>query len=463
MRNRAVLFALIGAFVLVQAVAPAVYTIDTVRVRAGVVIFDLGYTEVRIPPFGSVSARTHFTPLKLILGLDSIDIELLEQLAGPEKDTVISRLYQAGRAAAVRFAVRHAVVAAIGGTSGALLTGPRSGKAAGLGAIAGVVGIAALGAATYLSYDTAAFGNPRYEGILGTAPWMVTTWQQMLTGAGDLSEQLGLLGENLNRMFGQIDELAELGQPARDMTVLVVSDIHNNALVVEFISRVARTFNANLVIDAGDLTDFGLAVETALVGGLTGINLPYLLAPGNHESPDSLAALRQLPNFRILTGDVVTVNDLSVVGFADPAAGLPAAIVDSVRDLARHRRATELALAGLYPPPSIAVVHNPRIAEAAVGHVPIVITGHLHTLSITERDGTVVINPGSTGGAGIRGLTTRQEVPYSLVVLYLERESPGVYRPAAADTIQVYNLKTQFTLERVVFGPGMDRAGSGRP
>ena len=43
----------------------------------------------------------------------------------------------------------------------------------------------------------------------------------------------------------------------------------------------------DLVIDTGDLTDYGTAIETGLAGQIkTTKGVPYLFIPGNHDSPE---------------------------------------------------------------------------------------------------------------------------------------------------------------------------------
>jgi len=54
----------------------------------------------------------------------------------------------------------------------------------------------------------------------------------------------------------------------------------------------------------------------------------------------------------------------------------------------------------------------------------VVISGHFHEPSAKERDGTLFLRVGSTGGAGANVFTEVGGVPLSAEVLYFSRESP---------------------------------------
>ncbi|HHX75317.1 MAG TPA: hypothetical protein GX699_10490 [Firmicutes bacterium] len=96
----------------------------------------------------------------------------------------------------------------------------------------------------------------------------------------------------------------------------------------------------------------------------------------------------------------------------------------------------------------VACAHHPRIAEKSLGLVPVVLTGHTHQFAITERGRSVMINAGTTGAEGIRGLQTVKETPYTLALLHFSRrEDYGIYLKAV-DIIHVYQLQSGFSLER---------------
>jgi hypothetical protein len=77
-------------------------------------------------------------------------------------------------------------------------------------------------------------------------------------------------------------------------------------------------------------------------------------------------------------------------------------------------------------PPDIVAVHDDRMAEAAAGHVPLVVSGHFHDPAARALDGTLYLRIGSTGGAGANVFTQVGGVPLSAEVLYFSRTTPRV-------------------------------------
>ena len=54
--------------------------------------------------------------------------------------------------------------------------------------------------------------------------------------------------------------------------------------------------STDLIIDTGDLTDWGTPLEAEIITRIEELAIPYLFAAGNHEAPDVLARLGQTSN-----------------------------------------------------------------------------------------------------------------------------------------------------------------------
>src|SRR5665647_2026842 len=82
------------------------------------------------------------------------------------------------------------------------------------------------------------------------------------------------------------------GPPAEPVVMLLVSDLHCNIGMAEVIGAVAELSGAQVVLNAGDTTLNGTAVESycvtafadALPDGAT-----MLVVTGNHDSPETAA------------------------------------------------------------------------------------------------------------------------------------------------------------------------------
>jgi hypothetical protein len=113
------------------------------------------------------------------------------------------------------------------------------------------------------------------------------------------------------------------------------------------------------------------------------------------------------------------------------------ALLDDAEFARRIRAAGEPLLASvtaLPNPPDIVAVHDDRMAEAAAGYVPLVISGHFHQASARTIDQTLFLRVGSTGGAGANVFTQVGGVPLSAEVLYMSQEVP--HRLVAFDVIE---------------------------
>src|SRR3546814_1798996 len=72
------------------------------------------------------------------------------------------------------------------------------------------------------------------------------------------------------------------------------------------------------VLDTGDVTTFGLPLESRFGSLLQASPVPYIVVPGNHDSPANRAPLPQMTGITVLAGDSVTVGGVRILGLADP-------------------------------------------------------------------------------------------------------------------------------------------------
>jgi Icc-related predicted phosphoesterase len=248
----------------------------------------------------------------------------------------------------------------------------------------------------------------------------------------------------LKKQAGQIGSLSNLES---DFSILHVSDIHNNPAAFDLIDQLIATFKIQMVIDTGDITDYGTALEGTIVKKIEALNLPYLFVPGNHESPFINNRLRELKNVKILLDETVNLNGFLIAGIADPAAtdyssdeALPTGIEQT-----RDQFTQEITAAS--PAPDLIAVHNRAIAEKLIGIVPLILHGHDHRYSLTAKNNTIIIDAGTTGAAGLRGLT-KNGVPYSASILYWKKDYQGTLRLHAIDSIKINGVEGKFSLER---------------
>jgi len=446
--------ALAGSVVAVSLFSRTTITWDAFSFDFTLELFDHGITQLTIPPLGNIAAHTHDTPLKLTVELKSVDLTLLQQMIdeGFAKQEFLAAAQQTIITSARSVVLRLLFLGGLGGAAGVLLLHSKKYRDYIRGIVAGVLVMSVLIYGTYNTFRAEEFLTPQYSGILEAAPWMVGMAEEALANFDTLGEEMRLVAENLYNLYARIENLKPAADPA-DLTLLHVSDIHNNPAAYDFIAQVAANFQVDAIVDTGDITDFGTPLETLLVERLADLRIPYLITPGNHDSPQVVASLAKMTNVIVMDGELKSVQGLKILGFADEASkSQDIGSLDNagVQEESRRIASKIASLKETDQAPDLLMVHNHRLARSLTGQAPVIIFGHDHRLQIDEEKESVLIDAGTSGAAGVRGLTTSVEVPYSVVLLRFTLKDDQ-YHLLSADTIEVYNLKSGFALERVLF------------
>jgi len=448
----------VSTFTFVTLFGDMNFNIKGFELRLSMEIFDNGLTEINIPPIGIISAKTHQTPIKLGITLINIDIDLIQQLIEEPIDQaeLVDMVIQEIRWNVSVFVARMLLVAFIGGAFAMLLLHKRDMFDYLKAALMGFAIMAVILAGTFYTYNINEFSNPQYRGIIKAAPWMIGFAQDAFVKVDQLGEQLRLTANNLYELFEKVDLVRPIGEFADTIKILHVSDIHNNPAAYDFIQQVSESFQIDLIIDSGDISDFGSPLEALLLERLNDFAIPYLFIAGNHDSPEIISAMELIENVIVINNEIVNVKGFKIMGLHDPASISNIVVPPSENTVIEYIQKAETILEQAHTIPDIFVVHHPHIASAFVNKIPVILHGHRHRVTITTQEESVIIDPGTTGAAGIRGLQSKTEVPYSVVLLHFIRkedeekdEEKNVLR--AADVIKIYDLEGGFIVQRTIF------------
>ena len=442
------LVGVLGAYILISLLSPQNITVKALDFTVRVDVLGPGYTELAIPPLGSVRAKTHSFPLKLSIGLNNINLDRLRSLIADKPKGVFNELVASFRVQIAFFIVKLLILSFSGGFAGGLILF-RSLKPA---LLAGGVGLLVFGillGGTAWTFEENAFKEPEFHGIVEVAPWLLSVAEEALEAVNELDNTLEIVATNMMLMFESLGQLAEHSGGEAGLKILHVSDIHNNAVAVSLVIQAAAAFKVDLVVDTGDITDYGTPIEGDLASVIAHSNLPWVFVPGNHDSPAVIGVLEQLDNVTVLKEDVYHLEELNLViaGIADPSAddyGMGIPTQDQYREAAGRLREV-IARSGLQP--SIIASHHPLVLEEFTQWPVLLLHGHSHRVNIRSQGLATLIDAGTTGGAGIRGLMSAAQMPYTMVLLHLEEGEDG-WRGKAADIITVNQINASFTLER---------------
>lgn len=443
------------ALVSIQAFGTTKFHFQAARLDVSVELKSRGMTRLILAPLGEIRSYTHSGPVAISVLLRSIDLDRLTMMSKdpPSKAQLVNEVEKEAISAAKLLVAKLVLLAFAGGCVGAYSGGWRRPKSCLSGGLVGVVLFTVLLGVTVKTYKAESFNSPEYTGAMEAAPFVVDMVQNGIDKVDELGDRIAAVSDNLFSLYSRLELLKPLASPDADLNILHVSDIHNNPTAWDLIRQVVRTFKVDAIIDSGDITDWGTELETAQLEQIAGLDVPYIFIPGNHDSPDVLEKLSAVANVKVLQATEVNVKGLRILGLGDPNSASNAIIaVADKQAMATYQ--TRLAAMVGSDPPMITVVHNKKTAQKIIGHVPLILHGHDHQLKLSVEDGTVMVDAGSTGAEGIRGLEVKKGFPYSLALLHFslggEAGNPKA-ELVAVDTIKVMSLSSGFTMGRQIF------------
>ena len=405
-----------------------------------------GETIINIPPLGQISATTHDFPVRLIIQLTEVDIYALEQMESLPDD--IYTLFISEIKKDFSFFVIHLLLAGVltGITATAVFISTNK-KTLFLAGLIVLLFISFNLLGVYFFYQPEAFAEPAFSGTLSSAPWMMDLISESLLRIEELSQKMQTMVQNIYHVFEKIEKLEPLQADGNFITLLHISDIHNNVVALNLVESIIDNFNPDLIIDTGDLVDYGTTMEAELVSKIEQLELPYLFLPGNHDSPELIAALTELDNVHILKGNY-HFEDLRLVGHPDPLAASSEFRSPTATEITKNTETIKEIISIQEKPPHIIVVHNHRIANNLRGKAPLILHGHTHSKEISIEPDSIIINAGTTGAAGLRSLeTTAGTLPYTMVLIRLKKMDSS-FILQALDTVIINDLNRGFTLKR---------------
>jgi predicted phosphodiesterase len=385
-----------------------------------------GDTVIQVDPLGTLEFDTHTAPLRITVSVRSVDVDAVQQIVeNPAAlNSIESQLVADLNDALWRAAVRAGIVAVIGAViAGGLVL--RSWRRA---LLAGAVALAAVGLSYTLAlvtFDRDAVREPRYTGLIATAPRLVGSVEAITTNFGAYVDQLASLVTNVTRIYDVTSGLPTWAPTNDTIRVLFVSDLHLNPAAWGIIRAVGDQYDVDVIVDAGDIADHGTAVESRYLAGIGTLGRPYVYVKGNHDSILTAAAVADQPNAIVLDHTPVRVGELYFYGAPD-ARFTPDQQTRGTASEDLRRGSEELAerVRNLGVRPDVIVYHDPTHADMFQDTAPLILAGHAHRRrDVVLDDGTRIFVQGSTGGAGLRGLEHEEPTPVMLSVLYFDPET----------------------------------------
>lgn len=416
-----------------------------------------GGTVVEIPPFGEVRAATHTGPVRLTARVERIDFAAARELI--ETTTPMSDLDDVAAETGRRAGLVGAFVrASLGGAFAALLVlllvlgaARRGWRTVVTGVVALLVSVGVTLGATAATWSADAFREPTLVGGLSYLPGLADMFTYRVSRIERLRTQAATVANNLAAYYADDRSLVSGGALPDTYRVLHVTDLHLDAVGAELSSRIARSYEASLVIDTGDAPILGVELEGTALASLIATDVPRIYVPGNHDSPASVEALSRISGVTVLTTGTIEVDGLRIHAVPDPIsrtfgvepdpAQLEAVTAQALAALQEELRSGEAT-------PDILAIHNPAMERPFIGRARVILSGHTHSTRMYVNDETIRLNSGTIGGMPYdAGRTERTPLPYGASVLYYSQESPRTL--VAIDRIEVHADRTTTVARRV--------------
>ncbi|QIK83832.1 metallophosphoesterase [Sanguibacter sp. HDW7] len=194
------------------------------------------------------------------------------------------------------------------------------------------------------------------------------------------------------------------------VTFLQVSDLHCNIGMAPVIRRAAQLAGASAILDTGDTTINGTAVERVCVEAFVDAapsGTEYVVATGNHDSAQTADQAHDA-GATVLRGDVVRVAGVRILGDKDARETRIGVGTVQVGEEDPGAQAERLARDACAERPDLLMIHTPYVGAPALatGCTPLQISGHRHTRTGPVRSGLGVLYvSGTTAGAAEGRLT----------------------------------------------------------
>lgn len=387
-----------------------------------------GGSRINVSPLGALELNSHVAPLRLDVDVDRLDPARSQTLVDhPEQFSGLQDQVTRDVATGTRdLAVRSCVAVVSGATALGLAVYRRPRRAMAAGGLALTL-LAASGVSAYATWNPKSVLEPRFSGLLSSAPSVVGDARSIVTEFDVYQQELARLVTNVTKLYDATSTLPVYRPDPGTIRVLHVSDVHLNPAAWHIIGSLVEQYEIGVIIDSGDTMDHGSAAENGFLDPIRDLGAPYVWVRGNHDSPVTQQYLKGFENVHVLDeGSAVSVAGLRIAGTGDPQF-TPDRSIPAEGRAAEQAAGARLASAirgqqRAGTPVDIAVAHDPNAARETDGTVPLVLAGHVHhRVNELLKLGTRLKVEGSTGGGGLRAVQNEKPEKVRASVLYLDR------------------------------------------
>ena len=465
-RSVALTFALgiAGASIALWLLGPVRVSVGPVELGLSIGPSNSGHTVLNLAPIGAFDLDTHWAPIRFEAEVADLDPDVV----GAYITRGTAPKFDIGGTLPRTLALGTATFVGVAALGGGLLAGiaRRSWRYGLAGAVVPFVAIGASLAMAAVTFNPATLAEPKVTGALALIPDAASSAETFLTDRDAFADNVASTTDGVSDIY-----VGMLGSGATEhpdtIRILHVSDLHLNSAALRFAGRLAKAFDVDVVANTGDDADWGSDVESEILGGPVGIDVPYLWVRGNHDTMTTQEANAK-EGAVVLDGTETTVDGLTFFGVGDPTFSpkLDKSVIREGQTKFKKRWSKEqlLPIYSALPPADVVMAHDVGMTAAIKPKPRLTLAGHTHALKVSagrNPDGSpwVVVINGSTGGAGLRVLDKGTETPMTAVIISVDKETR---EPLYLDEFSYRPLKDQsFTVKRIDLRTLEDEPGGG--
>jgi predicted MPP superfamily phosphohydrolase len=349
-----------------------------------------------------------------------------------------------------------------------------------------IAGIALLLVSGYgvISFNEHWDKQSRLTGTLGAVQLFPDQLQKFYSRQSKVYDVLGAVVGIQAQLQSRIDEQ---NTPDTSFNIMFISDVHL-AGVYPLVEQYVNSFDVKLIVNTGDESEFGSTVELTpgYLNGLARITkkVPMIWLAGNHDSPDTEAAMRHIEGVTVLgsktkeadgsydvTGSKLSAYGLTIAGAPDPrvygASGPSGSDKDQVTDpLERDAMDAVADTAGPDTKFDIFATHEPPAAKELTKKLPKRIrqtnSGHTHEqnkIGDIQSGENINLVEGSTGAGGLDHIMGKASpIEFSIESVAASCQFTKLLRfqvadPAMAQTANPVAAREDVTVSTVYLAP----------
>ena len=241
------LLALLGATLAIALAGNVHHQVGPVKAQFALRPTLHGGTEVDVPPLGRLTMRSHLGPLRVRATVTGISLTDAQRVltGGVSRDALAKQVDRDVRDAMIALLTKSLIVALLGGTGLVLLTF-RSWRPTAAAAVTTVGALLACGGLTAITWNTKALSQPKFTGVLASAPSLIGNIDDIQNRFDSYRAELSKIVTNVSKLYNVASTLptAPQGNATPVLDRIVAPDYSLFMLSTFFFGKKKKSFFA---------------------------------------------------------------------------------------------------------------------------------------------------------------------------------------------------------------------------